>query len=101
MGIAALHPSYGLRTKRRRRVIERWRNGSARSCPLRAEIHGVERLARGHEQAVALGTAEADVATHLGQADAADELAGRRPHCHAVIADVAAGIARGPDIAVD
>src|ERR1700681_2988092 len=99
--IAALHPSYGLRTKRRRRVtptplrcIARWRYGSARSCALRGGIHGVERLARGHEQAVALGAAEADVAAHLGQADPADQLAGRRPHRYAAIADVTAGIAR-------
>src|SRR5207253_1459350 len=83
---------------RRRR---RWRNGSARCCALRGGIHGVERLARGHEQAVALGAAEADVAAHLGQADATDELAGRGPHRDAAIADVATGIARGPDIAVD
>src|SRR5450631_1786587 len=81
--------------------IERWRNGSARSGALRGGVHGVERLARGHEQAVALGAAEADVAAHLGQADPADELAVRRPYRHAVIADVAACIARGPDIAVD
>src|SRR5216684_3961087 len=34
-------------------------------------------------------------------ADPADELAIRRPYRHATIADVAAGIARGPDIAID
>src|SRR5438105_15947084 len=83
---------------RRRR---RWRNGSARCCALRGGIHGVERLARGHEQAVALGAAEADVAAHLGQADPADELAVRRPYRHAAIAHLAPGIARDPDIAVD
>src|SRR5438132_14087478 len=83
---------------RRRR---RWRNGSARCCALRGGIHGIERLARGHEQAIALGAAETDVAAHLGQADPADQLAVRRPHRHTAIADVAAGIARGPDIAVD
>src|SRR6202163_5160044 len=106
--IAALHPSHGLRTKRRRRVtptplrcIARWRNGSARPCALRGGIHGVERLARGHEQAVALGAAKADVAAHLGQADPADELAIRRPYRHTAIAHVAAGITRGPEIAVD
>src|SRR5882724_5827331 len=49
--------------------------GSARSCALRGGIHGVKRLASGHEQAVALGAAEANVAAHLGQADPADELA--------------------------
>src|SRR6202165_157305 len=77
------------------------RNGAAPTCTLRARIHGVERLARGHEQAVALGAAETDVAAHFGQANPADQLAVRRPYRHAAIADVAAGIARGPDIAVD
>jgi hypothetical protein len=64
-------------------------------------IHGVERLARDHEQAVALGAAKADVAAHLRQADPADQLAFRRPYRHATIADVAAGIARDPEIAID
>src|SRR6266567_7531459 len=77
------------------------RNGSARGGALRGGVDGVERLARCHEQAVALGAAEADVAAHLGQADAADELAGRRPHRHAAITDSAAGIAGDPDIAAD
>src|SRR6266849_1570383 len=96
-------PNKGAGGSRRRllRCTERWRNGSARSCALRGGIHGVERLARGHEQAVALGTAEADVAAHLGQADAAEELAVRRPYRHAAIAHGTAGIARAPDIAVD
>jgi hypothetical protein len=52
------------------------RNGSARGGALRGGVDGVARLARGREQAVALGAAEADVAAHLGQADPADELAG-------------------------
>src|SRR5438552_5028367 len=77
------------------------RNRSTRPGALRRGIHGVERLARGHEQAVTLGAAEADVAAHLGQADPADQLAGRVPHRHAAIADMAPGIARGPDVAVD
>src|SRR6202022_1344288 len=50
---------------------------------------------------VALGAAEADVAAHFGQPDPAEEFALRRPYRHAAIADVAAGIARGPDVAVD
>src|ERR1700676_4244783 len=107
MGIAAT-PSYWLRTKRRRLVTptppslyRAMAGGSARSCALRGGIHGVEGLARGHEQAVALGAAEADVAAHLGQADPADELAIRRPYRHTAIAHMAAGTARGPDIAVD
>src|SRR6185369_2353594 len=44
---------------------------------------------------------EADVATHFGQADAADQLAFRRPHRHTAIADGATGIARSPDVATD
>src|SRR5258708_31976589 len=94
-------------TRRRRQLtpappcdLARWRNGSAWARALRGGIHRVERLARGHEQAVALGAAEADVAAHLGQADAADQLGGPRPHPHAVIADVAAGTSRGPDISL-
>src|ERR1700676_2991595 len=107
MGIAAT-PSYWLRTKKRRRVtpthpsLYRAMAGRlAGSCALRGGIHGVERLARGHDQAVALGAAEADVAAHFGQADPADELAIRRPYRHTAIAHVAAGITRGPEIAVD
>jgi hypothetical protein len=46
---------------------------------LRGEIDRVERLARGHEQPVALWAAEADVAADLRQTDAADQLALRRP----------------------
>src|SRR3954464_10095590 len=91
MGFASLYPSYGSARMA----------ASARSRSLRADINRVERLARGHEQAVALGAAEADVAAHFGQTDAADQLAFRRPHRHAGIADGAAGVARGPDIAVD
>ena len=64
-------------------------------------VEGVERLARRHEQAVALGPAEADVAADLGQADAADQLALRGPHRDAAVADGAAGVARDPEIAVD
>src|SRR3954453_4886714 len=77
------------------------RAGLARACALRGRVHRIERLARGHEQAVALGAAEADVAAHFGQPDAAEELAVRRPRRHAAIADGAARIAGGPDIAVD
>src|SRR5258708_1730074 len=74
---------------------------STRSCALRCRIHGVERLARGHEQAVTLGASEADVATHLRQADAADQLAFRRPHRHAAVTDRTPGIARTPDVAAN
>src|SRR3954451_15154868 len=75
--------------------------GSARSGALRGRVHGIERLARRHEQAIALRAAEADVTAHFGQPDAAEQLALRRPRRHAAVADGAAGIAGGPDIAVD
>ena len=48
---------------------------SPRRGPLRARVHRIQRLAGGHEQAVALRAAEADVAADLGQADAPDQLA--------------------------
>src|SRR5205807_8721578 len=48
----------------------------------------------------ALRTAEADVAAHFRQADAAEELAFGRPHRHAAVADRTARIARDPEIAV-
>src|SRR5439155_18088793 len=40
--------------------------------PLRLDVDGVERLAGRHEQAVALGAAEADVAADLRQQHLAD-----------------------------
>src|SRR5262249_52333961 len=59
----------------------RWREGAlARRRPLGAEVDGIERLARGHEQPVALGSSKADIAAHLGQADAADQFAFGCPH---------------------
>src|SRR3954454_13953182 len=82
-------------------VLAILRAGSARSGALRGRVHRIERLARRHEQAIALGAAEADVAAHFGQPDAAEELALRRPRRHAAVADGAAGIAGGPDVAVD
>src|SRR5262245_46139218 len=69
--------------------------------PLRGGVQRVERLAGGHEEPVALGTAEAHVAADLRQTDAPDELALRRPDRHAAVTDVAAGVARAPDVAVD
>src|ERR1700692_268550 len=87
--------------KRRRRIapalrIARSRKRSARCCALCCGIHGVERLAPGHEQTVALGAAEADVAAHLGQADPADQLAVPPPHRHAPAAHGAGGPVPGP-----
>src|SRR5713101_1467462 len=74
--------------------------GLAGRGALRGGVDRVERLAGRHEQAVALGPAEADVAADLGQPDAPDELTLRRPHRHPAIAHVAARIARAPEIAV-
>src|SRR5262249_58278083 len=66
-----------------------------------ARVAGREGVAGRREQAIALGTAEAAVAADFGQTDAADELALRCPHGHAAVADVAAGVARAPDVPVD
>src|SRR5216683_1746934 len=74
---------------------------SARRRALGVHIDGVERLARRHEQAVPLGTAEADVAADLRQPDATDQLAFRRPHRDPAVADRTAGVARRPEIAID
>src|SRR5262249_61456638 len=52
-------------------------------CALRADVERVKRLARRHEQTVALEPAEADVGAALGELDAADELAGGRIDHHA------------------
>src|SRR2546421_8835901 len=88
-----------------RKSRRRWRAKRApllsRPGALRAGVERVERLAGRHEQPVALGTAEADVAADLRQPDAADQLALGRPHGHATVADVAAGVGRAPEIAVD
>src|SRR6202158_2623432 len=67
---------------------------------LRGGVDRVERLARGHEQAVALGPAEADVAADLGQPDAPDELALRVPHRDAAVTDRAPRVAGAPQVAV-
>src|SRR6185295_1001042 len=45
---------------------------SAARRALRVHVERVDRLARGHEQAVALQAAEAEVGAALGQGDAAD-----------------------------
>src|SRR5215467_6412465 len=69
--------------------------------PLRAEIDGIERLACGHEQPVALGSPKANIAAYLGQADAADQFAFGCPDGDPAIADRPACIARTPQVAVD
>src|SRR5438105_13766021 len=54
---------------------------------LRLHIDRIERLARGHEQAVALPAAEADIGAGLGQQDLSDARAVVWcEHLHAVIA---------------
>src|SRR3984893_15743613 len=63
-------------------------------------VDRVEGLARGHEQAVALGPAEADVAADLGQPNASDELALRVPHRDATVTDRAPRVAGAPQVAV-
>ena len=42
-------------------------DNSTRTRPLRRRVHRVDRLARGHEQAVALDAAEAEVGAAFGQ----------------------------------
>src|SRR5262245_18618771 len=65
---------------------------SARRRSLRAGVDRVDRLAAGHEQAVPLGAAEADVAGDFGDADAAEQLARGVPYRHAAVADGSAGV---------
>ncbi len=67
---------------------------------LGVHIQRVDRLARGHEQAVALQAAEAEVGAALGQRDAADHDAIGRVDHHAVELGVAHAPA-APQIAVD
>src|SRR5882757_10730394 len=67
---------------------------------LRIHIERIERVARRHEQAVALGGAEAHVGAALGQRDEADRLAGRIEYLHAVLLRIAHAPA-APEIAVD
>ena len=67
---------------------------------LRVHIQRVDRLARGHEQAVALQAAEAEVGAALGQGDAADHDAVGREHHDAVEFGIAHAPA-APQIAVD
>ena len=67
---------------------------------LRLDVHGVERLAGGHEQAVAFLTAETDVGADFRQQDHPDALAFGRKNVHAVVA-VARPARRGPEVAID
>src|SRR6266536_6297194 len=64
---------------------------------LRLHLQHVERLARRHEQVIALRAAKRNVGTHLGQADAAEQLALRIEHYHAGIAEWT--VRTAPDVA--
>src|ERR1700723_606633 len=56
-------------------------DGLSSECALRVHIERVDRLARGHEQAIALQAAEADIGAAFGQRDTADRFAvGREDH---------------------
>src|SRR6266498_2511577 len=57
---------------------------STSESALGVHVHRIERRAAGHEEPVAVGAAEAEVRTALGQVDAADVLAIRVEDRHAV-----------------
>src|SRR5437879_1257463 len=65
----------------------------------RLDIDRIERLARGHEQTVALGAAEAHVRADFRQQDLANARAIRREDMDAVVA-VADPAGARPDVAV-
>ncbi|GIW79027.1 MAG: hypothetical protein KatS3mg105_0834 [Gemmatales bacterium] len=68
-------------------------------CPLGFDIDGIQRLAGGHEQAVAFFAAKTDIGTDFRQANLADAVAVRGEDVNAIIAFTdPAG--RGPDVAV-
>src|SRR3984893_6711147 len=67
---------------------------------LRIDVERIERVARGHEQPVALHTAEAEIGAALGQRDEADGFAGRVENLHPVQLRAAHAPA-APQIAVD
>src|SRR5207248_1279242 len=62
------------------------------------DIERIDRLARRHEEAIALDTAEAEVGAALGQEDTADQLAVGGEDGDAVL--VLAARETGPDIAL-
>ena len=66
---------------------------------LRIDVEGVDRSGGGHEEPVSLLAAEAEVGAALRQPDAADQLALRREHDHAV--ELLAHAPSAPEIAVD
>src|SRR5207249_2228087 len=63
------------------------------------DVHGIERLAGGHEQAVALFATEAKVGANFWQHDHSDTLAVRRENMNAIIA-ITHPARGGPDVAV-
>src|SRR5262245_15570715 len=67
---------------------------------LRIHVERIERMARRHEQPVALDAAEADIGGALGQCDEADGFAGRVENLHAVLLRATHAPA-APQIAVD
>src|SRR5687767_10065926 len=71
-----------------------------RPCPLCVHVQRINRLARRHEESIALGASEADVTAHLGKPDPTDELALRRPHGDAAVTHVSTRVARHPEIAI-
>src|SRR5258708_7992040 len=75
-------------------------NRSAERSALGCDIDRIQRLARRHEQAVALLAAEADVGAGLRQADLADAHPIRRENLDAVVA-LADPSGADPDVAVD
>src|SRR5215468_8387056 len=71
---------------------------SPRRRPLGSGIDRVKRLACDHEQPVAFGATEGDVATYLGQPNPTEQLARWAPDRDTAVADRAAGIACAPEI---
>src|SRR5262249_56101762 len=57
---------------------------SAARRALRIDVERIERVARRHEQPVALDTAEAEIGAALGQRDEADGFAARAENLHPV-----------------
>src|SRR5262249_42646757 len=73
----------------------------AGTCTLRRYVNRIQGLAGGHEQAIALRPTEANVSADLGEANASDELSLWVPYGHAAVTNVAARIARAPQVSLD
>src|SRR5216684_9074389 len=58
---------------------------SGDSGALRLDVHGIQRLASGHEQAIAFGATETHVAADLGESNLPDARAVRCENMHAVV----------------